>query len=228
MSGILGSLYDLGLRMDEDFTLAIKAIIQADEITVGLAPGFSLITEGVADARELIMEAVTAERIVDEVRSAAMQTGKEILRRLPSLQEATLSWLDQYQKGKIVVELDTSDLGREIGRFSVARTAAGGRGDPGRGGRRDRHRGRRDAVRWARTPAIGSLLPSRDGGRVFVVLLLAGDASWRGGCCGRHRTGTTPRRTAARSRGSPGEQPLQRRPRADAMERVRASAGTAR
>jgi predicted unusual protein kinase regulating ubiquinone biosynthesis (AarF/ABC1/UbiB family) len=119
VSGILGSLYDLGLRMDEDFTLAIKAIIQADEITASLAPGFELITEGVADARELIMEAVTAERIVKEVRSAAMQTGKEILRRLPSLQEATLSWLDQYQKGKVVVELDTSDLGREIGRFSV-------------------------------------------------------------------------------------------------------------
>jgi hypothetical protein len=56
---------------------------------------------------------------VAQVRAAALQTGKEVLRRLPSLQDATLSWLDQYQKGKIVVELDTSDLGREIGRFSV-------------------------------------------------------------------------------------------------------------
>jgi hypothetical protein len=119
VSGILGSLYELGLRMDQDFTLAIKAIIQADEITQHLAPDFSLIEQGVADARELIFQEVTAERIVAQVRSAAIQTGKEVLRRLPSLQEATLSWLDQYQKGKIVVELDTSDLGREIGRFSA-------------------------------------------------------------------------------------------------------------
>jgi ubiquinone biosynthesis protein len=119
VSGILGSLYDLGLRMDQDFTLAIKAIIQADEITAALAPGFPLVAAAVEDARELIMESVTAERIVAEVRSAAIQTGKELLRRLPSLTDATLSWLDQYQKGKVVVELDTSDLGREIGRFSV-------------------------------------------------------------------------------------------------------------
>ena len=62
---------------------------------------------------------MTAERIVSEVRSAAIQTGKEVLRRLPSLQEATLSWLDQYQKGKVVVELDTADLGRQIGLFSA-------------------------------------------------------------------------------------------------------------
>ena len=119
VSGILSSLYELGLRMDQDFTLAIKAIIQADEITVALAPEFSLIEQGVTDARELILAEVTAERIVSEVRSAAIQTGKEVLRRLPSLQEATLSWLDQYQKGKVVVELDTADLGRQIGLFSA-------------------------------------------------------------------------------------------------------------
>jgi ubiquinone biosynthesis protein len=126
VSGILGSLYEQGLRMDQDFTLAIKAILQADEITRGLAPDFSLLDAGVTAARELIMQAVSAERIVAQVRSAALQTGKEVLRRLPSLQEATLSWLDQYQKGKIVVELDTSDLSKEIGRFGlVGRQLAG-------------------------------------------------------------------------------------------------------
>jgi ubiquinone biosynthesis protein len=119
VSSILGSLYEQGLRMDQDFTLAIKSIIQADEITRSLSPDFSLLDEGVTDARELIMQAVTAEKIVGQVRTAAIQTGKEVLRRLPSLQEATLSWLDQYQKGKIVVEIDTADLSKEIGRFSV-------------------------------------------------------------------------------------------------------------
>ena len=117
VSSILESLYEQGLRMDQDFTLAIKAIIQAEEITRALSPSFSLIGEGVADARSLIMEQVTAERIVAQVRAAALQTGKEVLRRLPSLQEATLGWLDQYQKGKLVVELDTKDLSRELGRF---------------------------------------------------------------------------------------------------------------
>ncbi len=118
VSGILGSLYEQGLRMDQDFTLAVKAIIQAEEITRALSPSFSLIREGVADARSLIMAQVTAEKIVAQIRAAALQTGKEVVRRMPSLQEATLSWLDQYQKGKLVVELDTRDLSRQIGRFS--------------------------------------------------------------------------------------------------------------
>jgi ubiquinone biosynthesis protein len=119
VSSILGSLYDEGLRMDQDFTLAIKAIIQAEEITHALNPSFSLIDEGVADARSLFMEQVTAEKLYAQVRGAALATGKEVMRRLPSLQEATLAWLDQYQKGKLVVEVDVKDLSKEIGRFSV-------------------------------------------------------------------------------------------------------------
>jgi ubiquinone biosynthesis protein len=119
VSGILGSLYDLGLRMNQDFTLAIKSIIQAEEITASLAPSFDLIEQGVADAQELIFKEFTAEKIVEQVRSAAISTGKEVLRRVPSLQGATLSWLDQYQKGKLVVEVDTTDLNREVGRFAV-------------------------------------------------------------------------------------------------------------
>jgi ubiquinone biosynthesis protein len=178
VSGILGSLYDLGLRMDQDFTLAIKAIIQADEITAALAPGFPLIEAGVADARELIMESITAERIVAEVRSAAIQTGKELLRRLPSLQEATLSWLDQYQKGKVVVELDTSDLGREIGRFSVVgRLLAGAAILAGAVVATGIVVA---ALLFSGTDAgLGSLLPAAMVG-IFVVLLMAGMAvAWR-------------------------------------------------
>ena len=117
VSSILGALYEEGLRMAQDFTLAVKAIIQAEEITRALSPSFSLINEGLADARSLIIEQVTAEKIVAQVRSAALQTGKEVFRRLPNLTDATLAWLDQYQKGKLVVEVDTTDLSQEIHRI---------------------------------------------------------------------------------------------------------------
>ena len=52
------------------------------------------------------------------IRQTVVQTGKEVGRRIPDLQTATLSWLDQYQKGKIVVEVNTADLSREIGKVS--------------------------------------------------------------------------------------------------------------
>ncbi len=130
--------------MDQDFTLAVKAIIQAEEITRALSPSFSLIGEGVADARSLIMEQVTAEKIVAQIRAAALQTGKEVLRRLPSLQEATSSWLDQYQKGKLVVELDTTRPQPRDRQVQRGRAAAGGGGDRGR------HPWWRSASSWRR------------------------------------------------------------------------------
>ena len=36
---------------------------------------------------------------------------------MPSFQEATAKWLDQYQKGRFEVFVDTSDLAKEVGRL---------------------------------------------------------------------------------------------------------------
>jgi predicted unusual protein kinase regulating ubiquinone biosynthesis (AarF/ABC1/UbiB family) len=127
ISSILGSLYDNGLKLNQDFTLALKAIIQVEEITRTLSPSFDLLAVGLANARELLTTEVSAEKIVAALRQTAIQTGKELGRRLPDLQSATLSWLDQYQKGKIVVEVNTADLSREIGKVGrVGQTLAAG------------------------------------------------------------------------------------------------------
>ena len=127
ISGILGTLYDNGLKLNQDFTLALKAIVQVEEITRTLSPSFSLLDEGLRNARELLTTEVSAEKIVAALRQTTIQTGKEIGRRIPDLQAATLSWLDQYQKGKIVVEVNTADLSREIGKVGkVGQTLAAG------------------------------------------------------------------------------------------------------
>ncbi len=118
ISGILGTLYDNGLKLNQDFTLALKAIVQVEEITRTLSPSFSLLDEGLRNAKDLLTSEISAEKIVAALRQTTIQTGKELGRRLPDLQSATLSWLDQYQKGKIVVEVNTADLSREIGRVS--------------------------------------------------------------------------------------------------------------
>jgi ubiquinone biosynthesis protein len=127
ISGILGTLYDNGLKLNQDFTLALKAIVQVEEITRTLSPSFDLLAEGLGNAKELLTTEVSAEKIVASLRQTVIQTGKEIGRRVPDLQTATLSWLDQYQKGKIVVEVNTADLSREIGKVGkVGQTLAAG------------------------------------------------------------------------------------------------------
>ncbi len=67
--------------------------------------------------KDLFVESVTAEKITDEARKQLMIVGRELFKRIPSLSEATLSWLDQYQKGRFEVHLDTSGLAKEVDRL---------------------------------------------------------------------------------------------------------------
>jgi hypothetical protein len=55
---------------------------------------------------------------VDTVKTQAIRSVKEVVRRLPSLQNATIKWIDQYQRGKFVLEIDTGDLSQQMGRVS--------------------------------------------------------------------------------------------------------------
>jgi ubiquinone biosynthesis protein len=45
---------------------------------------------------------------------------REAVKRLPELQGASLKWLDNYQKGRFEIFVDTSDLSRHIDRFNVS------------------------------------------------------------------------------------------------------------
>jgi ubiquinone biosynthesis protein len=115
VSSIIGSLYDNGLRLNQDFTLALKAIVQVEEITRTLDPGFELLKTALTEVQFLMAAEFTTDRIVDAIKGQVVASGKEVIRRLPSLQGATLSWLDQYQKGKLSVSIETKDLSDKIG-----------------------------------------------------------------------------------------------------------------
>jgi predicted unusual protein kinase regulating ubiquinone biosynthesis (AarF/ABC1/UbiB family) len=54
------------------------------------------------------------ERVAAEVKKQAMLTAREALKRLPSLSDATLGWLDQYQKGRFEVHVETSEVAKEV------------------------------------------------------------------------------------------------------------------
>jgi hypothetical protein len=43
-----------------------------------------------------------------------MLTAREALKRMPSLSDATLRWLDQYQMGRFEVYVDTSAVAKEV------------------------------------------------------------------------------------------------------------------
>ena len=111
-------LREHGLRLDPNLTLAIKAIMQAEAIATLLYPEGGLVNEGTPMIQELAVEAVTAEKVMQLAKDELMSAGREVLKRIPTLSEATVRWLDQYQKGRFEVYVDTSSLAKEVNKIS--------------------------------------------------------------------------------------------------------------
>jgi ubiquinone biosynthesis protein len=109
-----GLLRDHGLRLDPQLTMAVKAMMQAEAVTTLLYPQGGIIADGVPMIKELAAEAVTPERITEEVTKQVTMAAREVFKRVPSIQEATTKWLDQYQRGRFEVTIDTSELTKEV------------------------------------------------------------------------------------------------------------------
>ncbi len=118
LGAFLGAVFNNGLQLDSQLTLAMKAVIQAEETARALSFDIDLGEAAVSEARAALLDSFTPEKIQKQVQGSAVRVGKELARRLPSLESATLSWLDQYNKGKFVVEVDTKGLEKSISSVS--------------------------------------------------------------------------------------------------------------
>ena len=119
ISAVLGAVFDNGLRLDNDLTLAIKAVVQAEETAMILAFDLDIATAAFEEARDAVMERLTPEHgREDRRRARPSASARSSFRRLPTLENAAWSWLDQFGKGKLVVEIDTSDLNAQIAKVS--------------------------------------------------------------------------------------------------------------
>lgn len=118
VSTSLDLLREHGLRLDPNLTMAVKAMMQAEAISNVLYPQGGIAADGVGIIREMAVQEITADKIVDVVKQQAVMSARELFKRLPTLQEATTRWLDQYQKGRFEVYVDTSALAKEVNKIS--------------------------------------------------------------------------------------------------------------
>ncbi len=112
-------VYSNGLQLDNQLTLALKAVIQAEETANLLSPSIDIGGAALEEAREAIFEQVTPARVRASLERSALRIGREVVRRVPDLETAALSWFDQFNKGKFVVEIDTRDLSRQMAKLNV-------------------------------------------------------------------------------------------------------------
>jgi len=118
LGSFLGAVFDNGLRLDSQLTLAIKAVIQAEETARALDFDIDMGEAAVAEARAALLDSFTPDRISKELQGTALRIGKELARRVPSMEGAALQWLDMFNSGKITVEVDTKGLERSISSVS--------------------------------------------------------------------------------------------------------------
>jgi len=118
MNKVMAELSHSGMRLNKQLTLAVKAIGQSEEVTNALSPGIDLFSVAVDEIKSLSIQQFTPERVVDEVETQLIRAGKELVRRLPSLPDATIKWIEQYQRGRFSVEIDTGDLAQRLEELS--------------------------------------------------------------------------------------------------------------
>jgi hypothetical protein len=91
--------------------------VQAEAITASLAPdwgGAEFTVRAMAAVQDLVPEAITAEVIERQALKQATFLGREVVERMPSLQDGVLMWVDKLSKGKFTVDLDTSSLNKQV------------------------------------------------------------------------------------------------------------------
>lgn len=114
MSAVLDALNRAGLRMDPDLTLALKAMIQAEETAHTLDPNLMLAEAAMDATRDLLVETFDANKLANSLRTQAIRSAKQAVRSIPSIEQAIGGWLNQFQRGKFVLHLDGTDLSKQI------------------------------------------------------------------------------------------------------------------
>ena len=114
VSSATNLLSEHGLRLNPNLTMAIKALMQMSTIGNALYPKPGLMTKSVEMIKEMAIQAVTADKVIAEGRKQILSVGRELFKRIPNLTDATTKWLDQYQKGRFEVTIDTSQLSKEV------------------------------------------------------------------------------------------------------------------
>ena len=124
LSAVLNGVFDVlaknGLRLGRDLTMALKTLVQAEQIVHTLDPMLDISKSALTSIQGFLSDQFTVETVKATVETQVRRSLKELARRVPDLQQATMRWITQYEKGKFEIELNTDDLNRRLDVFNLA------------------------------------------------------------------------------------------------------------
>jgi ubiquinone biosynthesis protein len=124
LSAVLNAVFEVlasnGLRLGSELTMALKTLIQAEAIVHTLDNWLDITREAFSMIQGFLAEQFNIESVKTVVQTQLMRSTKELVRRIPDLQQATMQWINQYEKGKFEVEVNTDELNQRLDIFNVA------------------------------------------------------------------------------------------------------------
>jgi ubiquinone biosynthesis protein len=124
LSAVLNAVFDVlannGLRLGSELTMALKTLIQAEAIVHTLDSWLDITREAFSFIQGFLADQFNVETVKATVQTQLMRSAKDLVRRIPDLQQATMQWINQYEKGKIEVEVNTDELNKRLDIFNVA------------------------------------------------------------------------------------------------------------
>lgn len=111
-----------GLRMDAELTLALKAMIQAEETVSRLDPHLPLIDTAFGATKELLVDTFDPDKVVAALRKQVLRTAKEAIRNIPAIEGAAMNWLMQLRRGGITINIDASEVSKQVTQVDASLT----------------------------------------------------------------------------------------------------------
>lgn len=110
----LSLLYKYGLQLDRSLTIALKSLMQTEELVRTLAPEISFLNTAVEEVQGVILDQLQGETVYDGIKKQGIRTAKNLVVNWPKWQRAAGRWVDQLESGSFSIQLDTSELNRNI------------------------------------------------------------------------------------------------------------------
>ena len=110
----LNLLYKYGLQLDRSLTIALKSLMQTEELVRTLAPKLSFIHTAVEEVQAVLSAQIQSEEVYEGIKQQGIRNAKNLIVNWPRWQRAAGRWVEQLENGRVSIQLDTSELNQNI------------------------------------------------------------------------------------------------------------------
>ncbi|MDX1435828.1 MAG: AarF/UbiB family protein [Anaerolineales bacterium] len=106
-----------GLVLDRSLSIALKSLMQTEELVRILAPDISFVHTALNEVQGVILKEFSAEAVTERVSETALRTAKDVFVRWPRWKRAAGKWMENIERGEIPVDIQTTELNKRLDRL---------------------------------------------------------------------------------------------------------------